>query len=317
MILIILSHTSASDIYSKIYTPVFLSGYFWISGYMTKGGRSFRRFLASKLNGLIIPFVTLGIMNAVIAIVIEGDSVLNRLQFLISRRGIWDDLWFIACLLSTQCIFCGVKTVCNSVDKKHTLKYWILLLCISTTITICALYYVEKVNVPLPYQFENACISLLFMVFGYLWKALEKKVSVSQSFLGLINFLLYVALILVFNNDVSVHNAQYGSFFIYALSSLSGIFVLTTFCKNVEKNPHADSFIRAMVFVGQNTLVYYAFQSKVIKVFKLIATYLSLPQDAYIFPLAVTALTAIVLAIPAIIMTRYFPILIGKKKTKP
>lgn len=82
----------------------------------------------------------------------------------------------------------------------------------------------------------------------------------------------------------------------------------------MEMNSHLIHIIEIIVFIGQNTLVYYAFQSKAIKVFKIIANYLSLPQDAYIFPLLITILTASVLAIPAFILGYFFSVLVGKKR---
>lgn len=83
----------------------------------------------------------------------------------------------------------------------------------------------------------------------------------------------------------------------------------------MEINSHLTQIIEIIVFIGQNTLVYYAFQSKAIKVFKIIiANYLSLPQDTYIFPLLITILTASVLTIPAFILGHFFPVLVGKKR---
>lgn len=314
MLLIILSHTGGAEIYGKFYTPVFLSGYFWISGYLTKSGRDFKHFILSKLKGLIIPFCSLGIINAVIAIIVESDAISNRVQFLISRRYAWDDLWFIACLFSAQCIFWGVEKICLSIDKNRTKKYWRLLLLFTSAIAMIARLYIRIINFSLPFQFENACISSLFIALGFLFKHLESKIYISYSIFCTINFILYLALIVIFDNNVSVHNAQYGSFIIYTLSAISGIFVLTTLCMNIENNLHLKNIIRILEFIGQNTLVYYAFQSKIIKVLNIVAEFLFLPKDAYIFPLVVTVITASVLFIPAFIMNRFFPVLVGKKR---
>lgn len=49
MLFIILLHVGCAELYQRIYTPIFLSRYFWISGYMTKNGRPFMRFIFSKM----------------------------------------------------------------------------------------------------------------------------------------------------------------------------------------------------------------------------------------------------------------------------
>lgn len=222
-------------------------------------------------------------------------------------------MWFIACLFSAQCIFWAIERICLSIDKNRTRKYWSMLLVFFLILAIIALFYVKTINVPLPFQFENACINSLFIAFGFLCKFMESKIHISDMIFCMINFVLYLILVLN-NNSVSVHNAQYGSFIIYTLSAITGIFVLIILCKKMEMNSRLIHIIEIIVFIGQNTLVYYAFQSKAIKVFKIIANYLSLPQDAYIFPILITILTASVLAIPAFILGHFFPVLVGKKR---
>lgn len=151
---------------------------------------SFKHFVTSKLKGLIIPFLALGIINSLIAIIVEGDAISDRLQFLLSRRGIWDDLWFIACLFSAQCIFWAIERLCLSIDKNRTRKYWSMLLVFFLILAIIALFYVKTINVPLPFQFENACINSLFIAFGFLCKFMESKIHISDMIFCMINFVL-------------------------------------------------------------------------------------------------------------------------------
>lgn len=313
MLMIILSHTGASEIYRRFYTPVFLSGYFWISGYMSKSDREFKQFIVAKLRGLIIPFLSLGIINSLISIVVEHDSIGDRMQFLLSRRLQWDDLWFVSCMFSAQCIFWIVEKVCISFDRRKTKKYWSALLLMSFIVAMVGLYYTRTINIPLPFQFENACINLLFITFGYTWKFFECKITISVRLFGTLNCVIYLLIVCLFENKVDVHSAQYGVFLQYMLSAVTGIFALTVLCKECQQCMRFTYLTKIGSFIGQNTLVYYAFQSKAIKVFKEIASIFLSVQDVYILPIAITILTAAVLAIPAFLMNRFLPVLIGKK----
>lgn len=65
-------------------------------------------------------------------------------------------------------------------------------------------------------------------------------------------------------------------------------------------------------FIGQNTLVYYAFQSKFIKVLELLATKIGFSSSNIFVCIGVTILTALLLFVPSVIIKKYFPFLLGQ-----
>lgn len=70
---------------------------------------------------------------------------------------------------------------------------------------------------------------------------------------------------------------------------------------------------KVLEFIGQNTLVYYAFQSKFIKVFELLATKIGFNAGNIFVCGSVTILTALFLFVPSVIIKKYFPFLLGRR----
>ncbi|MCC8015595.1 MAG: hypothetical protein LIO87_10465, partial [Eubacterium sp.] len=114
------------------------------------------------------------------------------------------------------------------------------------------------------------------------------------------------------HNSVGIHEAHYQSLMLYYVESVIGLISLISFCKFMGNNV-GKNILTPIIFIGQNTLVYYAFQSKGIKMFELIFNMLGFTLDTYLFPMIVTVLVCICLAIPAYIINKWFPFLLGKR----
>ena len=88
--------------------------------------------------------------------------------------------------------------------------------------------------------------------------------------------------------------------------SAIGIIIIIWCSKRLCKNKYLE-------FIGRNTLVYYAFQSKVIKVFEIIVSKLELDTSFVLNGLIIAIFTTLLLAIPSCIFNKVFPFLLGKK----
>lgn len=314
MFMIILAHSGAPEEYTWLYNPFFLSAFFFVSGYTFRPMQNAKEFVVHKLKGQVYPFAVFGFINAVMAVFVEHDSWIDRLQFLISRNRIWDDMWFIACLVSSEFVFYLLFRITEKCFKGRNAKL-IALLIMSLVISYAGILYIRNVQVKLPWQFEHACSNVVFVALGYLMKQKRDKFIVEDKLKWwVIISIVYVATVLVFPNHVAIHAGEYDNWALYLLDAILGIASLILFSQVIEKYFENNLIIRFVVFVGANTLVYYAFQSKVIKAVEILLTRIGMmPISQYAASLIVAMLTAMILIIPAYFIRKRMPFLLKIK----
>ena len=81
MFMIILAHSGAPEEYTWLYNPFFLSAFFFVSGYTFRPMQNAKEFVIHKLKGQVYPFAVFGFINAVIAVLVEHDSWIDRYTF--------------------------------------------------------------------------------------------------------------------------------------------------------------------------------------------------------------------------------------------
>ena len=312
---IIVSHIGAPDLYVRFYTPFFLTSFFFISGYTWNPKNNFKQYLQGKVKGLVIPLLSLGSINAVIAIVIEGDSWIYRFGGLILQRScVWDDLWFLACLFSAQIIFYLIYNGSKNIKKIHvrllTMGFFSLIL------AIAAYIYILYINIKLPWQFENACILSFFVFSGYLYRNIEFiLIFYEKNRLMLpVILCLYFVCIYIVDNNVNIHSERYGNFLGFILCSTIGTYSFILFSKKMENINYSKKIYSLIIWVGKNTLVFYAFQSKVIKIVKIIYNKLDIPINTYFNVFLAASIIYLVLILPAFVINKWFPFILGKQK---
>lgn len=308
MIAVIMSHLNWQLWYARFLSPVFLTGFFFVSGYTFNVKDSFRTFIAGKIRGLLLPILLWGTFNALLAHFVEGKSLWDRmLGLVIQAPGDWDDLWFVACLLAMELIYYLLISLFGSI--KHLTSAVSVLCCIGVA-------YMKFVDFPLPWHMVNVCMLMPFLHLGYIAKKTDvgkrMLVCLRQAKTIMILCVLYVMIVFVKNNAVDVHLLQYDSFALFFLAAILGIGVLVGIAQNLEDYSNSR-IIKGLQFVGQNTLIYYALQSKPIRIILGLKTYLGMHGTFYIETFIYSIITSLILAIPAVIINKYFPFLVGKK----
>ena len=102
------------------------------------------------------------------------------------------------------------------------------------------------------------------------------------------------------------------------VASLVGIFTLILIAKKVKSNKYIN-------YVGQNTLIYFALHGKVYSVIQTVlkrtaegfySAVLNNTVASSIFCLALSLILSVVLIIPAYIINRWFPFVMGRKSIR-
>ena len=124
---------------------------------------------------------------------------------------------------------------------------------------------------------------------------------------------LYAFAIIVFDNSQTniylrdYHN--YLEFMITAFIGIAALYVCAIFVERFSSN----WVLKSLNYIGQNTLVYYAFQFKVIRLVAIIGGYIGLKVGPYSGNVISSILVCVILVLPAYIIKRYFPWMLGIK----
>lgn len=313
MLLVVMSHNSWPLWFNRAFTPIFLTGFFFVSGYTFNTKNNFYEFLYAKLKTLVIPILCLGVINTLLAYIAEGKPVLDRLcGLLLQRAGMWDDLWFVACLFTMELIYYFISIVISSNTYKFIL---------SVSLSICGYLYIYSFpNVPLVWHFDNACMLLPFLCWGNIfrgWSSREYITSLIKlaegNLLIILLLCLYAFAIIVFDNSqTNIHLRDYHNYLEFMITAFIGIAALYVCAIFVERFS-SNWVLKSLNYIGQNTLVYYAFQFKVIRLVAIIGGYIGLKVGSYSGNVISSILVCVILILPAYIIKRYFPWMLGIK----
>lgn len=330
-----LGNHSIAPLLRAFYTPFFLSGFLMASGYTYRHRRGFGKHLKKKFFQLLIPWFCFSMLTRIIAQLrtfgmgkfIE-DIKWNFLQI----RGKDDGMWFVAALFVAYVPFYFFieeyeKVKENGRNQRSIEKHRRIFFFIS--VALIFLYYLYINYMPsalfpwgknaLPWHIEYIPYALGCMFTGYVLKekyesTLETLINKTQCFWGLI-LLYFVAVYLPI-----IEGYEFSSFFkcIYSLIlCLLGIVFVSCISKAIKLNA-------LFTYAGRNTLVYFGMQGKLLFVLETTLKKISKnifsvvtgdPVLSILYSLMMGLILTVILTIPAIIINRYFPFMVGKKRT--
>lgn len=298
MIFIVFSHTGSGSLIDTFYLPFFLNLFFFISGYLFKKDLEIIDEVKYLSCRLFLPMLFLGTINSVIAYFVEGDNLLRRsIDLILQMSSVNNDMWFIACLICCHFVFFLVfKMLRNQ-------SLWSIGICLC--LGILASYVLTFSQIVLPFRLIRSFTYLFFFSIGVMYKEYENRMETILSKWSTF-FLIIILYVLVF--------AQYGSSEFYcSLGDVGigtiGVIALVIISKKIENCAWIE-------YIGRNTLVYYAFQSKAIKAIVMIMSMIGVKGSSISVRVLVTIFAIVILAIPSEIIRKWFPFLIGNGKCR-
>lgn len=123
MVFIILSHTSGgrNGGIANAYLPFYLAVFFFSSGYLFKENLSLKEECLYVLRHLVIPWISFGIINAMLSYAIEHENLIARMTGLVLQTSSqYSDMWFLACMASTHILFWVlVKIIGGGIPRQY------------------------------------------------------------------------------------------------------------------------------------------------------------------------------------------------------
>lgn len=158
MFMIIMCHAGWPYWIERFLNPFFMSALFFVSGWTFNPKSTFKQFVSGKAKTLLIPYISFGIINSLLAYLADGDPLIVRFQgLLLSRAGYNDDLWYIACLFVIEMLFYWIARKVKNINVQ-----FIVSLCISI------ISYIYILNV-LAFGFHGRLSRLAYILFLSAW----------------------------------------------------------------------------------------------------------------------------------------------------
>jgi fucose 4-O-acetylase-like acetyltransferase len=292
--------------------PVFLTMFFFVSGYLFKSDYSFGRLLEHKIRTLLIPFLifVLLLLASAQVLTFNEHSSFSRdlLDSLLQIRGKNDQIWFVAALFVMNFPFYVLVKYAKSTRA---------LLLIAFVGFLLSVMYDSWLKLPaLPWHIQFIGNGCFYMALGFAYRKHEQKLKSCEKRTAFFSVLsLYFAFVAIRKFILHLPDISFdGSFyFIDALIiTLLGIFAMIYISKRLTN-------AKLILFVGANSLLYFCMHGKVYsllqviteKIFSKFAIAHSETID-FLLGLGMTFLVAIILIIPVILINRYLHFLIGK-----
>ena len=330
MLLVIWGHID------RIHHPFFLlTGafkiplFFAITGYVFNDRKGDVKIFVQKLfSTIIVPWVILSLVWAKVPYYLllkrKPASAAKVLYRFVSGK----DFWFMPCLVVAEIIFFIIRKYIKDVKMQY--------LAMAAVCIVGVIF--SRMGIMRFALADVACTSLGFMLFGYWFRNNEESIKewfsgARLAIPGAIFVCLAVAEELVFGGrTIDVHMNKYFNYPLAALMIFTAMLFWFLAAERTERYIQAkrnnggessESRINTgrrnpalawVVFVGQNTLVFYILHYIVRKVLTKaykILLHVKLPKNTMGF-LAMMIPLCIILSIASIIINRWFPFVVGK-----
>lgn len=308
---VLLAHSGIVHTYLyKTYTPFFLTGFFFISGFLYKN-INFKQDILKILKHLVIPYFLLNLV--VILIGFDNWKALfhgNTLYITEKLRNtlLGYNMWFIPCIIMVQLYV----TILHYTFMKN-----LLIKILITFVLMLTVYFIRNENSSImPWYADIALFSSGFFLFGNIIKSIYKFSDWLPNFntkksiaIGILFIYVILSYFLQYRFNMEFHYAYnyYEMPLLFILLSICGILSICIFFQSFHS--------KFLSILGQNSLTFFAFNGKA----KAIALIL-LPKIPYIgnnlTVLILCFIEAIVLIIISYFINRFCPFIIGKYNIK-
>lgn len=329
MFMVILSHFSLTKQthYSWFYSPVFLVGFFFVSGYFFKQCDTIGESLLRVWKKIVVPWLLLGLIaiivsNSFVKSVMDG----NGLEYLFEKivkliKG--DLLWFLNCLVITQIYYILLMKICNVFFKKK-LNLCKLFIAIAG---LCAIFILAKRDGVLLWSADTALYALGWFALGDLCSSYSKKIEFNV-FLSILLLLVYVLIVVIVNKAIPLKYDMGNNVFTHPLLqlilSLIGCFAMFQLALTISRN-ESSRFISPFVkygllgLLGKHTLVAFCFSSTigfgVVHALFVIIKINVLTKFPYFYCLIFVYVVCWLMIGISWLLERYVPFIVGKERT--
>lgn len=235
---VILCHSHLSpNIISYLYKPIFLTGFFFLSGFLYKN-KPIKDKLISIFNGLFAPFVLYSIIGGGIA-AIESTSVSAGMYVILNNLSGGDFIWFIPCLILVEIFYLILRHYMKSKTDIVIMVFAIIAFFATT-------------NIGLQRGFWTWEVSLFAIGFFALGDFCKKRLLSLKCAIILSAFYLFIAIVcgsLGLLNGIDMHLNKYGSRGVFIPLAVIGCISFVSILRFIPTNKIIVEFGRYTLFM--------------------------------------------------------------------
>lgn len=305
-LMVIYSHLEFKDeTIMRYFSPVFLTTFFFVSGYLFKSGKSFGKVFEQRTRTLLLPFLSLGLIMILLSQLLtfnEHVPFVDEVKGLLFQNGTNQLLWFVAALYVYSIIFYWIDHFSSTTGRLLAVSF--------------ILFFANRLLQPylpnIPWHINSMGFACFYMGLGKVFRDKENVLSkwFDNRWVVVSSLIVYVLFISVFNIRVSFSGSR---ILIDALAiTLTGIVVMVYVSKHLFQNS------RLLLFVGANTLFYFAFHGKGYSLLQTVC-HKVVPEDILTMvcfrnaaAFMIVMLDSLILILPAVFVNKYCPFLLGK-----
>jgi len=297
----------------EIYAPFLLAAFLFASGYTFHLESNFFVFFKKRVKTLLFPWLWMGLLTVLSRQILtfkEHRSLKKQLlQFVLQIRGNGDELWFLICIFGSSMLF---YLIVRLTKKSHQILLITCILCLVSA------GYSLLGGAALPWHLQMYGSASFFLALGYLfkncWEQLSIKFINKKVLLG--SVLLYAALwyyhVILLNEEAIAFYSYGNSIPLYFMISIVSMIMMVTFVKLIKVPAW-------LLYVGENTLLFYGLHGKLESLFEKLALKLFQPDTilaALILGLIGLIYLFMILAPVSYLINTYVPFLLGKTRKK-
>lgn len=299
MIFVMIHHISVSEAWAaKIYLPVFLTLFFFISGFLFVNPNKNASIPQKALNiftSLLLPYCIYCVLTSVFHLLTGGYGAFVadiRISFLGEKS------WFISALVVTEML--GLITL---LYRKNRILLYVIFIALSL-----AIYFLLP-NQEYYWNFRNAMFANLYFVVGMICRQYGIVSYFLKNIVGAILSLFYACLVIIdiaYNVNSGNFNESFTNYPFFIFESIIGIPAFIWLCSKIT------NYNKCLLFIGANSLLYYFFQSVFIRFILLCLDKLGLHFPKSIELWIVLLITCLGIGILVYFIRKYFPVFSGQ-----
>ncbi len=312
-IMVVLSHvTSTPLIYGVFYSPIMISAFFLVSGYLSKNyDGSVLKFLYNRVLKLVIAYLIIILFDKLL-LVSNIPIILNDPKYLLKMAADYCnyifygyDLWFVPCLVCVSIYFIIVNKIC---------RYKPLPMFIMSAVIAAIGLYINQPDEFVNWHAHTALVCLFFYMTGY---CVKKKKWIDNYNFTVKSCILsggaYLAAIIVFslifgmeNIFIVAANNEWQILPVTALLMLLGVWFIICLSKKIPS-------CKLLEYIGAHSLIYFAFGSRCMAFFQRSTENMEMPVlgNPYIKSILLTVCGCLMTLIVCKLSDKFFPPLNG------
>lgn len=307
-LMVIYSHLPQCEInVMRFFSPVFLTTFFFVSGYLYKSGKSFSYVVEQRLRTLLLPFIILGLIMIGMSQLLTFNppvSFKDQLKGMFLQNGDNQILWFIAALFIYSILFYFVDFLCKNVKT---------LLIVATLFFVLNCITLHYLHLETIWHFGTFGFACFYMALGRAYKEYEERIDrIMKWWMLLVLILIYISIVVILKEKINFFGSK--SIFDSMILTVLGLIIIITISKKYLLNS------RILLFVGANSLFYFAFHGKVysllISVGERFSYQLFHPENLWIKAIvafSIILLDVIILIPPSMFVNKYVPQMLGRR----